>query len=182
MDDRIFEVDDDDELHEFDEDSVWADVSSESGDESEAIHVKTISEEDLLAMNRANRANRANESKLFKKKLNKIYSLFMIVALVVFLAYLDYVNDFQIKKLISNFQITPKSSVAHAKNLAKYSKHSAKQVDAVVYLIEKDTAGLQYLSDLDSSEIERKQIIRRSNIYSYFHKNVIKKAKQGDSL
>lgn len=173
MDDRIFEVDDDDE---FDEDSVWTNVSSESGDESEAIHVKTISEEDLLAM------NRANEIKPFKKKLNKIYSLFMIVALVVFLAYLDYVNEFQIKKLISNFQITPKSSVAHAKNLAKYSKHSAKQVDAVVYLIEKDTADLQYLSDLDSSGIERKQIIRRSNIYSYFHKNVIKKEKQGDSL
>eukprot|EP01036_Dinobryon_divergens_P027386 gene27386-36154_t len=176
MDDRIFEVDDDDELHEFDEDSVWADVSSESGDESEAIHVKTISEEDLLAM------TRANEIKPFKKKLNKIYSLFIIVALVLFLAYLDYVNEFQIKKLISNFQITPKSSVAHAKNLAKYSKHSAKQVDVVVYFIEKDTAGLQNLPDLDSSGIERKQIIRRSNIYSYFHKNVIKKAKQGDSL
>lgn len=172
MDDRIFEVDDDDddndndELQEGEEDSVWADVASESGDDNEAIHVKTISE----------------EIKPFRRKLNKIYSLFMIIGLVLFLAYLDYVNEFQIKKLISNFQIAPKSNVADAKNLARYSKNSAKQVDAVVYFIEKDSADLQYISELDRSGMERKQIIRRSNIYSYFHKNVIKKEKGNDSL
>jgi len=180
MDGRIFTVvDGDDGLQ---EDSVWADVSSESGDESgddesgddEAIHVENISEEQLLAI------NRANQIKPFKSsKLNKIYSLFLMVALVIILAYLDYVNEFQIKKLISNFQITPKSNWADAK--AMCSRNSVKQVDVVVNFIEKDKTDLQCISKVESNEMERKKIHSKSTLNSYFHNNVIQKEKRRSS-
>ena len=172
---EIIEVDFDDE--ELQENSVWADVDSESGEYNLSFDEETIPPEEENPIE----INRTNPIKPFKTKLNKIYSLFMMVALVIFLAYLDYVNEFQIMKLISNFQITPKSNWADAKNLAKYSSNSAKQVEAVVYFMEKEKPDLQCISDVASYGMERKNVQSRSALYSYFHDNVIPKGKEKSS-
>ena len=146
MDSRVFEVDDDPEEENNDSfeegDSIWTEVASESGAEEDLE--KTASESIL--------SRPINPVKPFKKKINKAFSLFLIVALVSILAYLDYVNEFQIKKLISNFQFARKATAdtsAMSKELS-VCKSGIKQVEAVVHFVaknEKISDSINYIAE-----------------------------------